>query len=92
MPAAKKDELVITVTDTGIGIKPDELPKLFTKFHRGTDTLEYPYEGEGIGFYLTKLIVEEHNGTIGVTSKLGKGTVATVTIPLAKATASEAKA
>ena len=76
------NRLVLTVADTGIGIQPDEIPKLFTKFHRGTSTETYDYEGVGIGLYLTKLIVEEHGGHINVESQAGKGSTFTVTLPL----------
>ena len=52
LKAAKvADELQISISDTGIGIDADEIPKLFTKFHRATDTLAYDYEGTGIGLY-----------------------------------------
>lgn len=80
--AIQQHQLAITVTDTGIGIPADELPKLFTKFHRATDTMRYNYDGEGIGLYLTKLIVEDHGGKIAVSSTEGKGTSFTITIPL----------
>jgi two-component system sensor histidine kinase BaeS len=70
--------LNITVTDSGIGIAVKELPHLFTKFHRATSTLEYNYEGTGIGLYLTKLIIEQHGGTISVNSIEGKGSVFTL--------------
>jgi PAS domain S-box-containing protein len=73
----------LQIKDTGVGITADELPKLFTKFHRGTDTLQYDYTGEGIGLYLSKLTVEEHDGTIKVESEPGKGTTVTITLPLA---------
>lgn len=73
---------IITVTDTGVGIAPAEMPKLFTKFHRGTSTLEYEYEGTGIGLYATRLVISRHNGTITAKSELGKGSVFTVELPL----------
>lgn len=76
-------QLVFTVRDTGIGIKPEEMHRLFTKFHRGTDTMTYDYEGAGIGLYLTKLIVEKHGGRVVVHSTPGKGSVFTVSLPLA---------
>lgn len=82
--------LEITVSDTGIGIAADELPKLFTKFHRGTDTLKYNYEGTGIGLYATKLIIEQHGGGVSVASTPGKGTTFTVSLPIAPAIASTA--
>ncbi|MGZ6005136.1 MAG: ATP-binding protein [Candidatus Saccharimonadales bacterium] len=75
-------KLLITVRDTGIGISADEQSKLFTKFHRGTDYMKYEYEGEGIGLYLTKLIVDEHKGNISVVSQEGQGTAITVTLPI----------
>lgn len=74
----------ITVSDTGEGIAPEEIPKLFTKFHRGTSTLVYNYEGSGIGLYLTKLIIDQHGGLIEVSSELGKGTIFTVQLPLSQ--------
>lgn len=80
---ASGGNVVIKVTDTGIGIAKDEVPKLFTKFHRGTSVMRYDYEGTGIGLYLTKLIVTDHKGTIEVTSEEGKGATFTVTLPLA---------
>ncbi len=77
------DTVQIIVSDDGAGIDPSEIDKLFTKFHRGTSTLQYNYEGSGIGLYLTKLIVTEHRGTIEARSALGKGSTFTITIPLA---------
>jgi len=78
----KDGQLVFKVSDSGVGISPDEIPKLFTKFHRGTSTLSYDYEGVGIGLYLSKLIVEQHGGKVEVQSVLRKGSVFTVYIPL----------
>jgi PAS domain S-box-containing protein len=74
----------ISIADTGIGIEKGELPLLFTKFHRGTDFERYDYDGEGLGLYLTKLIVEQHGGRIQVKSELGKGSSFTVFLPLHK--------
>lgn len=74
--------VLITIADSGIGIAKDEIPKLFTKFHRGTGTLAYNYEGTGIGLYATKLVIERHDGTIQVASQLGKGTTFTISLPL----------
>ncbi len=75
---------VITVSDSGIGIGPDEMPKLFTKFHRGTGLMEYNYEGTGIGLYISRLLVREFGGDITVTSQQGKGSTFTITLPLAQ--------
>lgn len=76
-------QVVIKVEDTGIGIAQEEIPKLFTKFHRGTSVMRYDYEGTGIGLYLTKLIVDEHQGSISVQSIQDKGTTFTLKLPLA---------
>lgn len=74
----------VTIADTGVGIAPEEIPKLFTKFHRGTSTMEYNFEGTGIGLYITKLIIEQHGGTISIDSKLNAGTTVTLRLPLAR--------
>lgn len=76
------ETIQISITDNGTGIAQDEIDKLFTKFHRGTSTLEYNYEGSGIGLYLTKLIITEHRGSIDVKSALGKGSTFTITLPV----------
>ncbi len=73
---------ILTVEDTGIGISSEELPQLFTKFHRATDTLKYNYEGVGIGLYVTKLIIDQHSGTIAATSQLGHGSTFIITLPI----------
>jgi signal transduction histidine kinase len=76
------ETIQISVKDDGAGIAPDEISKLFTKFHRGTSTLEYNYDGSGIGLYLTRLIITEHRGSIDVKSELGKGSTFTITLPV----------
>jgi signal transduction histidine kinase len=76
------NDIIIKVSDTGIGIAPEELPKLFTKFHRGTSLMKYDYEGTGIGLYLSKLIINEHQGSIQVESIEGRGTTFIVSLPV----------
>jgi signal transduction histidine kinase len=73
--------VLISVKDDGAGISEEEIPKLFTKFHRGTSVITYDYEGTGIGLYSSMLVVREHGGKIAVESKLGKGSKFTITIP-----------
>ena len=73
----------IKISDTGIGIGPDEMSKLFTKFHRGTDLMQYNYEGTGIGLYISRLMVREFGGDITAVSQQGKGSTFTITLPLA---------
>lgn len=79
----ESSKLIIDVIDSGIGISDEEIPKLFTKFHRGTSFFPYQYEGTGIGLYVTKLIVGEHKGEIEVKSKLKEGSTFTIILPLA---------
>ncbi len=74
-------KVYIKVSDSGIGIKKEEMPKLFTKFHRGSETLVYNYEGTGIGLYVTKLIIEQLNGKITAESRLGEGSAFTIELP-----------
>lgn len=74
--------MVFTVSDTGVGIVDAEKPNLFTKFHRGTDTLKYEYEGVGIGLYTAKLLAEALGGSISVSSKEREGTEVTIHIPV----------
>lgn len=69
----------ITTTDNGIGISPEDLSLIFEPFFRSSRVKAYA--GHGIGLTLTKKIIEIHNGTIHVTSKLDKGTRVHVRIP-----------
>lgn len=73
----------VLIKDTGIGIQPAEQHKLFTKFHRGTDTLVYNYAGTGIGLYSANLIIQAHRGQIRVVSQPGHGSLFIVDLPLA---------
>ena len=61
----------IGIKDNGIGIGPDDLPKIFEPFHRGRNACGEP--GMGLGLSLVKRLVEVHGGEIGVQSELGKG-------------------
>lgn len=79
----KKDYLEISIQDTGEGIPKEALPRLFTKFFRVSGSLEQGSKGTGLGLYITKSIVELHNGKIWAQSVLGKGSTFTFTIPVA---------
>lgn len=78
----KDDKVCIDVVDSGIGIKDEEMSKLFTKFHRGTSTLTYDYGGTGIGLYASKVMIQNYGGTITATSQEGSGSTFTVSLPI----------
>ncbi len=76
------NQLVMSVSDDGVGISEQKLPSLLKPFSRATGAEEYNYEGLGLGLYTDKVIIERMGGTISIRSKLGEGTVVTVTIPM----------
>jgi signal transduction histidine kinase len=71
----------ITVTDTGIGIDPAELPRIFDRFFRGSGASEARGSGSGLGLAIVRSIVEMHAGSVTVESRLGTGTTFRVTLP-----------
>lgn len=73
--------LAIRIKDTGIGIDPENIEKVFAPFVQIESSMVRNYEGTGLGLPLTKNIMELHNGTITLDSQLGEGTVATVEFP-----------
>lgn len=72
--------LIISVEDSGIGIKNDKIDKLFTKFERFDEEKNITIEGTGLGLAITKKLVELMHGTIVVQSEYGKGSKFTVAI------------
>ena len=75
------DTARMTVTDTGMGIPPEDLPHLFERFWRGSQA--GPAAGSGIGLTIVSELVRANQGTVAVDSKPGHGTRFTVTLPLA---------
>lgn len=71
--------LVLQVRDTGIGIQPDALPHIFERFYRVPETQHLA--GTGLGLYIVKSIVDQHNGHISIHSTPAVGTTVTVTVP-----------
>lgn len=80
-------EARIIITDTGTGIAPAELDRLFTKFHRGTGTLDYNYEGSGLGLYVSKVLIDYFGGSIEGRSQHGQGSTFTIRLPLLQSVA-----
>lgn len=70
----RSGEAVISVADNGIGIDPEDFPKLFGKFVRLPNSLSQKVGGSGLGLYWVSKVVELHGGRVGVDSKVGLGT------------------
>ncbi len=71
----------VSVEDTGVGIPPEAMQKLFTKFFRAENVMKFQTEGSGLGLYITKNIVNRHGGTIWAESTIGRGTKFFITLP-----------
>lgn len=78
------ETVVLRVCDTGAGIPEQEIPNLFTRFHRVQNVVARANEGTGIGLALVYELVKLHGGTVSVESRLGRGSVFTVRIPWGK--------
>jgi signal transduction histidine kinase len=73
-------EVIVSVQDFGIGIHPEKLNHIFSRFYR-VDDLSPHMSGLGIGLYISREIIERHNGKIGVSSEVGKGSTFYFTLP-----------
>lgn len=78
----EQDTALIQVSDQGIGIPAEDLPRLFEPFHRAGNVEQF--QGTGLGLAIAKQAVELHGGSIGVESQLGAGTTFTVRLPFQK--------
>lgn len=74
--------LTVDVRDTGIGIAPADLPKLFGRFQQLNMSATREVGGTGLGLSIVKALVEAHGGTIAVVSELGKGSTFTIALPV----------
>jgi signal transduction histidine kinase len=81
----KHNDIIVSVIDSGIGIAPEDQPKVFEKFKQVGDTLTEKPQGTGLGLPICKEIVEHHGGRIWVESELGKGSVFLFSLPLREA-------
>ncbi len=80
---AKSDQGVdIRVADTGIGILPEDAERVFIKFFRGKNAFKTVTEGNGLGLYVTKRIVDAHGGHVWVESEVDKGSMFGIHLPL----------
>ena len=74
-------EFLVEVEDHGVGIAPEDLPRLFTPFHQLSEGLARTHQGAGLGLALTRRLVEAQGGTVTVASTPGVGSVFTFTLP-----------
>ncbi|HEY2371085.1 MAG TPA: ATP-binding protein [Gaiellaceae bacterium] len=79
--AGKGDAVELVITDTGIGIPPDEQGQLFSRFFRASTATQHAIPGTGLGLSISRALVEQHGGTISVESAVGEGTQVTISIP-----------
>ena len=73
------NELNLIVSDSGIGIPPEDLPHIFERFHRARNVSEYA--GNGLGLAIVKAIVTVHGGSVTIQSESGQGTVVSISLP-----------
>jgi signal transduction histidine kinase len=79
-----ENHAIVKVSDTGIGILPEDLPHIFERFYRADRTRSRDRGGSGLGLTIAQSIVQEHQGTIEVESTPGRGSTFTLKLPLAR--------
>ncbi|MBI3804107.1 MAG: hypothetical protein HY282_10140 [Nitrospirae bacterium] len=77
----EKSEVEIRIQDTGIGIKPEDLPKIFEAFYQVDGTATRKFEGSGLGLTIVKQLVDLLKGEIRVESAPGKGSLFILSLP-----------
>ncbi|MDT7808220.1 MAG: hypothetical protein QOJ70_2033 [Acidobacteriota bacterium] len=81
--APEGDAVRVSVTDTGVGIAPDDLRDIFDKYAQARSRATRSEKGTGLGLYITRQLVELHGGRIEVQSEVGRGSTFSFTIPVA---------
>ena len=79
-----RDEVLIAVSDTGVGIPEAEVPLLFQKYTRGSGSKAIKVKGSGLGLYIVKALVDAHRGRIEIASRPGLGSTFIVALPTAR--------
>lgn len=80
----KRNEILFTIKDDGVGIPKTQQKRIFTKFFRAENVMRMETEGSGLGLFITKNIIESHGGKIWFKSEEGKGTTFYFTLPVSK--------
>ena len=70
------------ISDTGIGIREEDINRIFEEFYRADNAKEFEHEGTGLGLSIVKNLMNRYKGTITVQSKLGKETTFFVSFPV----------
>lgn len=78
----KQSAVVITVSDNGIGIPKKDLTRIYQRLFRASNAIKVNTDGNGLGLYITQMVIESLGGAIAVESTEGKGTTFTVTLPI----------
>lgn len=78
------DDVIVSITDQGIGIPSEQLDKIFDRFHRVEGGVAHRRGGTGLGLSISKWIVEAHGGRIWVDSKVGEGSKFSFSLPIAE--------
>src|SRR5581483_5311655 len=78
----EQERLIVSVSDQGQGILPDELELIFDKFYRGTQLSDTQIPGTGMGLAIARGIIEAHSGKIWVESRVSKGATFRFSIPV----------
>jgi signal transduction histidine kinase len=76
------EQAKVTVTDQGIGIPESDLPRVFDRYYRAANVTKTSINGSGIGLAGVRQIIEQHGGSITITSEEGAGTEVTILLPL----------
>jgi CheY-like chemotaxis protein/anti-sigma regulatory factor (Ser/Thr protein kinase) len=85
----KSDQIIIKVSDTGIGIAADQIDNIFKEFKQANEGIEKKFGGTGLGLNISKRMIELLNGTIYVESQLGDGSTFTIELPAKESDLSE---
>jgi signal transduction histidine kinase len=75
------DEIELEVSDTGIGIPEEALPRIFAEFYRARNAKDMEVDGTGLGLVIAKDVVEQHGGSISVRSQVGEGSTFRIRLP-----------
>ncbi|MDG6218814.1 MAG: PAS domain-containing sensor histidine kinase [Candidatus Thermoplasmatota archaeon] len=82
LAAVETNHLIISISDTGVGIDSDELDNIFEKFYQADTGESRKHEGTGLGLFICREIIRKHKGSIAVRSVPGEGTTFTITLPI----------